>query len=71
MKPSKKLIEKIIADNDFSLDIAKALKKRQYAIINRAKRKSELLLLSACIKVYKEYGLSEEHIYAKDEENDS
>lgn len=71
MNPSKKLIEKIKTDNDFSLDIAKELKVSQYAIITRAKRNSKLLLLAACMKVYKEYGLSEEDIYAKEEDNDS
>ena len=71
MKPSKKLVEKILTENEFSLDIAKELKVSQYAIITRAKRKSKLLLLANSMKVYKEYGLSEEDIYAKEEENDS
>ena len=72
MKPSKKLVEKILTDNDFSLDIAKAVKDTtQYAIIARAKRHSKLLLLAAFVDVYKAYGLSEEDIYAKEEENDS
>ena len=72
MKPSKKLVEKILADNDFSLDIAKAVKDTtQYAIIVRAKRHSKLLLLAPFVEVYKAYGLSEEDIYAKEEENDS
>ena len=72
MKPSKKLIEKILTDNDFSLDIAKAVKDTtQYAIIIRAKRYSKLLLLAPFVEVYKAYGLSEEDIYAKEEENDS
>ena len=72
MKPSKKLIEKILSDNDFSLDIAKAVKDTtQYAIIIRAKRYSKLLLLAPFVEVYKAYGLSEEDIYAKEEENDS
>ena len=71
MKPSKKLVEKILTDNDFSLDIAKAVKDTtQYAIIARAKRHSKLLLLAAFVEVYKAYGLSEEDIYAKEEEND-
>ena len=72
MKPSKKLVEKILTDNDFSLDIAKAVKDTtQYAIITRAKRYSKLLLLAAFVDVYKAYGLSEEDIYAKEEEDDS
>ena len=72
MKPSKKLVEKILSDNDFSLDIAKAVKDTtQYAIIIRAKRYSKLLLLAPFVEVYKAYGLSEEDIYAKEEENDS
>ena len=72
MKPSKKLAEKILADNDFSLDLAKAMKDTtQYAIITRAKRSSKLLLLAPFVEVYKAYGLSEEDIYAKEEENDS
>ena len=72
MKPSKKLVEKILTDNDFSLDIAKAMKDTtQYAIITRAKRYSKLLLLAPFVEVYKAYGLSEEDIYAKEEENDS
>ena len=71
MKPSKKLVEKILTDNDFSLDIAKAVKDTtQYAIIIRAKRYSKLLLLAPFVEVYKAYGLSEEDIYANDE-NDS
>lgn len=72
MKPSKKLVEKILTDNDFSLDLAKAMKDTtQYAIITRAKRYSKLLLLAPFVEVYKAYGLSEEDIYAKEEENDS
>ena len=71
MNPSKKLIEKIKTDNDFSLDIAKELKVSQYAIITRAKRNSKLLLLAPFVEVYKAYGLSEEDIYAKEEDNDS
>lgn len=72
MKPSKKLVEKILTDNDFSLDIAKAVKDTtQYAIIIRAKRHSKLLLLAPFVEVYKAYGLSEEDIYEKEEENDS
>ena len=72
MKPSKKLVEKILTDNDFSLDIAKAVKDTtQYAIIFRAKRYSKLLLLAPFVEVYKAYGFSEEDIYAKEEENDS
>lgn len=72
MKPSKKLVEKILTDNDFSLDIAKAMKDTtQYAIITRAKRYSKLLLLAPFVEVYKAYGLLEEDIYAKEEENDS
>lgn len=72
MKPSKKLVEKILTDNDFSLDIAKAMKDTtQYAIITRAKRYSKLLLLAPFVEVYKAYGLSEEDIYAKEEDDDS
>lgn len=72
MKPSKKLVEKILTDNDFSLDLAKAMKDTtQYAIITRARRHSKLLLLAPFVEVYKAYGLSEEDIYAKEEENDS
>ena len=71
MKPSKKLVEKILTENEFSLDIAKAVKNTQNAIIKRAQRYSDLLLLAACVDVYKAYGLSEEDIYAKEEENDS
>ena len=55
MKPSKKLVEKILTENEFSLDIAKELKVSQYAIITRAKRKSKLLLLANSMKVYIEF----------------
>ncbi|WP_172919429.1 hypothetical protein [Capnocytophaga canis] len=67
MKLSKKIFNKVIEDNDFSLEMAKRLQITQWAVIQRAKRKSRTLMLPECIAFYKEQGFIEEDIFEKEE----
>lgn len=66
MNPSSFIIEKIIRDNFFSLEMAIRLSQitgkpvKQNTIEAQAKRGSRLLLSPECILFYKEKGFSEE-----------
>lgn len=61
-RPSEKLIQRIITDNDFSLDIAKILKIKQLAVMQGAKRKSQKLLLPDLIDFYKQHGFTAQEV---------
>lgn len=70
---SEQILEKLLTDNDFSLELAKVCKVTQWAIIQRVKRKSKTLLLPECIEFYKKYGLENHQIfdYQTDESRNS
>lgn len=65
---AEKILRKLSDDNDFQIDLAKACKVSQYAIVTRIRRDSQLLLIFPCIKVYKEYGFKEEEIVEEREQ---
>lgn len=62
MKISQKIVDKILTDNDFSLELAKKLKITQDAVFKRAKRHSERLLTPICMEFYQEKGFTKEEI---------
>ena len=59
---AEKILRRLLVENDFQINLAKACKVSQYAIKQRAVRDSQLLLILPCVKVYKEYGYKEEEI---------
>ncbi|MFK8288463.1 hypothetical protein ACI76W_04325 [Capnocytophaga canimorsus] len=58
MKPNRKLVQEILSNNVFSLELAKILNVKQNVILKRAERYSQLLLLEMCVKFYKEQGFT-------------
>lgn len=67
MKPNRKLVQEILSNNVFSLELAKILNVKQNVILKRAERYSQLLLLEMCVKFYKEQGFTEEDIFEKED----
>jgi hypothetical protein len=63
MKVSKKIIEKILTDNDFSMGVAKAMNIQQQSVMGLARRNSEKLTLYSAILYYKALGFTEEEIF--------
>jgi predicted XRE-type DNA-binding protein len=63
MKVHTKIREKILTDNDFSLDIAKLLGIQQYSVKELAKRNSDKLVLYHIVEFYKQKGFSIEDIF--------
>lgn len=62
-KVSKIIINKILNDNDFSLELAIRLGIQQQSVKGLAKRKSEKLTLYEAIIFYKEKGYTENEIF--------
>ena len=58
MKISQKIIEKILNDNVFSIELAKRLGNQQQSILGLARRNSRNLTLWEAGKLYKEQGLT-------------
>ena len=63
MKVSKKIIEKILTNNDFSMGVAKAMNIQQQSVMGLAKRNSEKLTLYSAILYYKSQGFTEKDIF--------
>ena len=63
MKVSKKIIEEILTDNDFSMGVAKAMNIQQQSVMGLARRNSEKLTLYSAILYYKAQGFTEEEIF--------
>lgn len=62
-KISKAIIEKILNDNDFSLDVAKVLQIQQYSVKELAKRNSDKLANYHVVELYKSKGFAVEDIF--------
>ena len=58
MKISQKIIEKILNDNVFSIELAKRLGNQQQSILGLARRNSRNLTLWEAGKLYKEQGFT-------------
>nr|WP_315126330.1 hypothetical protein [uncultured Capnocytophaga sp.] len=63
MKVSNLIIEKILNDNNFSIELAKRLGVRQQSVMGLARRNSRNLTFWEAVKFYKEQGFSEEQIF--------
>nr|WP_314474010.1 hypothetical protein [uncultured Capnocytophaga sp.] len=63
MKVSKIIIEKILNDNNFSIELAKRLGNQQQSVLGLARRNSRNLTLWEAVLFYKEQGFSEEQIF--------
>ena len=66
MKVSKIIIEKILNDNEFSIELAKRLGNQQQSVLGLARRNSRNLTLWEAVMFYKEKGFTEEQIFEKD-----
>ena len=66
MKVSKIIIEKILNDNEFSIELAKRLGNQQLSALGLARRNSRNLTLWEAVMIYKEKGFTEEQIFEKD-----
>lgn len=69
MKVSQLILDKILEDNDFSMELAKELGIQQQSVLGLARRNSERLTLWKAVKFYKKKGFSEGQIF--EDENDS
>lgn len=63
MKVSKIIIEKILKDNNFSIELAKRLGNQQQSVLGLARRNSRNLTLWEAVIFYKEQGFTEEQIF--------
>ena len=63
MKVSKIIIEKILNDNNFSIELAKRLGNQQQSVLGLARRNSRNLTLWEAVLFYKEQGFTEEQIF--------
>ncbi len=63
MKVSKEIIERILTDNQFSLDVASVLGIQQASVFLLAKRHSDKLASYRLVKFYKEQGYNESEIF--------
>lgn len=66
-KPSDKLIQMILNDRLFSLEIAKRAGIREISIIRNAERRSPKLVSYTLVRFYKSKGLTENEIFEKEE----
>lgn len=70
MKVNKKIIERLLKDNAFSLRASMVLGITQISVINLAKRNSEKLTLYALVRFYKKEGYTEDEIFEKKASNE-
>ena len=63
MEVSETIIEKILNDNNFSIELAKRLGNQQQSVLGLARRNSRNLTLWEVVMFYKEQGFTEEEIF--------
>lgn len=63
MKVSKIIIEKILTDNAFSMELAIELGMQQQSVLGLARRNSEKLTLYRAVLFYKRKGFTENQIF--------
>ena len=68
-KVSKIIIDKILNENNFSIELAKHLDIQQQSVLGLAKRNSNKLTLFIAIQYYKEKGFTEEEIFYRNQIN--
>ena len=66
-KVSKIIIDKILNENNFSIELAKHLDIQQQSVLGLAKRNSNKLTLFVAVKFYIEKGFSEEEIFCNNQ----
>jgi len=62
-KVSEKIIEKILSENAFCIELAKRLDIQQQSVLGLAKRNSNKLTLFIAVQFYKEKGFTENEIF--------
>ena len=63
MEVTNLIIQKILNDNNFSIELAKRLGVQQQSVLGLARRNSRNLTLWEDVVFYKEQGFSEEQIF--------
>ena len=63
MEVTNLIIQKILNDNNFSIELAKRLGVQQQSVLGLARRNSRNLSLWEAVVFYKEQGFSEEQIF--------
>ena len=63
MEVTNLIIQKILNDNNFSIELAKRLGVQQQSVLGLARRNSRNLTLWEAVAFYKEQGFSEEQIF--------
>lgn len=62
---SNLIVQKILKENNFSMELAKILDIQQQSVLGLAKRNSNKLTLYVAVKFYIEKGFSEDEIFLK------
>ena len=62
-KVSVLIVQKILNENNFSIELAKILDIQQQSVLGLAKRNSNKLTLFIAVQFYKEKGFTEEEIF--------
>ena len=69
MELTNLIIQKILNDNNFSIELAKRLGVQQQSVLGLARRNSRNLTLWEAVVFYKEQGFSEEQIFQDFKDN--
>ena len=69
MEVTNLIIQKILNDNNFSIELAKRLGVQQQSVLGLARRNSRNLTLWEAVVFYKEQGFSEEQIFQDFKDN--
>ena len=67
MKVSQIILDKILNDNEFSLELAKIIGIQQQSVKALAKRNSKILTLYQAIIFYKERGFEDKDIFFRED----
>lgn len=62
---SNLIVQKILKENNFSMELAKILDIQQQSVLGLAKRNSNKLTLYIAVEFYKEKGFSVDEIFLK------
>ena len=68
-KVSDFIVQKILKENNFSMELAKILDIQQQSVLGLAKRNSNKLTLYVAVQFYKDKGFSEDEIFLKPNNN--
>ncbi|MFC6269468.1 hypothetical protein [Frigoriflavimonas asaccharolytica] len=68
-KVSDFIVQKILKENNFSMELARILDIQQQSVLGLAKRNSNKLTLYVAVQFYKDKGFSEDEIFFKPTNN--